>query len=130
ALPYSLERLNRKEVLLSAWSARDLENKRRALGSLVGTQNGRKARTASLNGLLDPAFMAARAKNEEQFRESLRANQSWGAAEKAFGIIENEINKDDAARLRASLLVKGDAFDSTLFGIARTLVQTSDEYLK
>ena len=130
ALPYALERLNRKEVLLAAWSARDRENKRRALGSLVGTQNGRKSRTASLNGLLDPAFMEARAKAEEKFRGTLRSNSSWSAAGKAFGVIENEIHKDDASRLRASLLVKGDAFDSTLFGIARTLVQAGDEYLK
>lgn len=130
ALPYGLERLNRKEVLLSAWSARDRENKRRALGSLVGTQNGRKARTASLNGLLDPAFMAARAKNEEHFRETLRANNTWAAAEAAFVTIEKEIHNDPASRLRTSLLVKGDAFDSTLFGIARTLVQASDEYQK
>ncbi|MES2922939.1 MAG: S46 family peptidase [Verrucomicrobiota bacterium] len=129
-LPYRLERLNRKEVLLSVWSARDRENKRRALGPLVGTQNGRKARTASLHGLLDPAYMAARAKNEEQFRETLRANKSLAAAEAAFGIIEKEINEDHATDLRASLLVNGDAFDSTLFGIARTLVQASDEYLK
>ncbi|MES2660195.1 MAG: S46 family peptidase [Verrucomicrobiota bacterium] len=130
ALPDGLGRLNRKEVLLSAWSATDKENKRRALGALVGTQNGRKARTASLNGLLDPVFMETRAKAEEKFRKSLRADKSWAGAEAAFGIIEHEINKDDASRLRASLLVKGEAFDSTLFGIARTLVQAGDEYLK
>lgn len=130
SLPYSLERLNRKEVLLSAWSAMDRENKRRALGPLVGTQNGRKARAASLNGLLDPAFMANRAKDEEQFRNTLRANKMWAAAEAAFVTIEKEIAKDAAARLRASLLVKGDAFDSTLFGVARTLVQAGDEFLK
>ncbi|MES2439850.1 MAG: S46 family peptidase [Verrucomicrobiota bacterium] len=129
-LPYGIERLNRKEVLLSAWSARDKENKRRALGSLVGTQNGRKARTASLNGLLDPKFMETRAGNEAKFREALRANKEWAGAEDAFGIVEKEINKDDVSRLRTSLLVKGDAFDSTLFGIARTLVQAGDEYLK
>jgi hypothetical protein len=130
ALPYGLERLNRREVLLSAWSAREKENKRRALGSLVGTQNGRKARTASLNGLLDPAFMETREKAESKFRETLREDPSWTGAEAAFGIIENEIKKDDASRLRVSLLVKGDAFDSTLFGIARTLVEAGDEYLK
>ncbi len=129
-LPYGLERLNRKEVLLAAWSARDKENKRRALGALVGTQNGRKARTASLNGLLHPDFMETRAETENQFRQTLRTNTSWTGAEAAFGNIDKEINKDDAPRLRASLLVKGDAFDSTLFGIARTLVQAGDEYGK
>jgi len=127
SLPYGLERLNRKEVLLSAWSARDKEDKRRALGALVGTQNGRKARAASLAGLLDPEFMRIRGEAEEKFRDTLRADPSLAEAEAAFGIIEKEINRDDATRLRASLLVKGEAFDSGLFGIARTLVQAGDE---
>lgn len=128
-LPYFLEKLNRKEVLLSAWSEKDKENKRRALGALVGTQNGRKARTASLAGLLDPKFMEARAKAENDFRESLKATSNE-AADEAFAIIDKEINKNDDTRLRASLLVRGDGFDSSLYSIARTLVQVADESLK
>ena len=130
SLPNGLERLNRKEVLLSAWSAKDKENKRRAMGSLVGTQNGRKSRTASLNGLLDPEFMRTRAEAEEKFRDTLRSNEQWAGAEAAFGIIDSEVNKDQASRERAALLVRGEAFDSALFGIARTLVQAGDEFLK
>lgn len=129
-LPYYLERSNRKEVLLSTWSEKDKENKRRALGALVGIQNGRKARTASLAGLLDPKFMENRAKAEHDFRELLKADKSASAADEAFAIIDKEINKDDATRLRSALLLKGDAFDSSLFGIARTLVQVADESLK
>lgn len=130
SLPYGLERLNRKEVLLSAWSARDGENKRRALGSLVGVQNGRKSRYASLNGLLNPAFMDARAKVENQFREGLRADPSLAAADKAFDRIGSEIAKDPARSLRASVLMKGDGFDSSLYSFAKTLVQAGEEYLK
>ncbi|GAA5129851.1 S46 family peptidase [Luteolibacter yonseiensis] len=128
-LPYYLERSNRKEVLLSAWSEKDKENKRRALGALVGTQNGRKARTASLHGLLDPKFMETRGSAENEFRESLKSDKSTAEVDEAFATIEKEINKDDASRLRFALLGR-DAFDSTLFGIARTLVQAADESLK
>ncbi len=129
-LPYNLERLNRKEVLLSAWSAKDRENKRRALGPLTGVQNGRKSRTASLNGLLDPAFMEKRAKTETLFREKLRSDASWAKAEAGYLAIEKEMAKDFGPRLEASLIAKGDAFDSSLFTAARTLVQAADEFTK
>ncbi len=128
--PYTLERLNRKEVLMAAWSAKDRENHRRALDSLVGVQNGRKARSVSLHGLLDPGFMVKRGAAEDRFREILKSNPSSSAVESAFGMIETEVGKDEASQLRAALLVKGDGFDSELFTNARTLVQAGDEYLK
>lgn len=129
-LPYGMERLYRKEVLLSAWSAKDRENRRRALGPLTGVQNGRKARSASLNGLLNPAFMEKRATAENTFREVLKANTAWKDTEAAFGTIETEINKDPLGKQRAGLVAKGDGFDSSLFMIARTLVQASEEFQK
>lgn len=129
-LPYNLERLNRKEVLLSAWSARDRENQRRALGPLTGVQNGRKSRTGSLNGLLDPAFMEKRAAAEGLFRKKLLSDTVWEKAEAGYLAIEKEMAKDFAPRLEASLIAKGDAFDSSLYSMARTLVQAGDEFTK
>lgn len=130
SLPLAMERMNRKEVLLSAWSERDQENKRRALGSLVGVQNGRKSRGALLSGLLDPALMQKRADAEQAFRRTLRGDPKWSAAEAAYATIAKEIKKQPATRLREGLIANGGAFDSAFYGIARTLVQVAEESTK
>jgi len=130
SLPHAMERMNRKEVLLAAWSARDHENKRRALGSLTGVQNGRKSRGALLDGLLDPAFMEERGKKEQQFLSKLGGDSHWKDAREAFRMIAAEIGKDPRERLRAFLLAGGEGFDSSLFSVAKTLVQAADEFQK
>ena len=55
--PSSLRTIFRREVLLSAYSQRSLENARRAKDDLFGYQNTRKARLGGLAGLQDPAIM-------------------------------------------------------------------------
>ncbi len=56
--PFLLQRLNRWEVLLLAFSGRSEENARQAKELLFGVQNSRKARVGGLAGLLDPQLMA------------------------------------------------------------------------
>jgi hypothetical protein len=118
AFPYRLEQIFRGETLLSAWADRDLENARRAKGMIVGTQNGRKAIMARLDGLLDPGLMTRKAASEAKLRETTSA---------AFARIEasEKAARDYEVRLR--LLEGGDAFGSGLFGIARTLLRAADE---
>jgi hypothetical protein len=116
--PYRLEQIFRAETLLSAWADRDLENARRAKGMIVGTQNGRKAIMARLNGLLDPPLMTRKMRSEAELRKSAKeAFERIAAAEKDAGGF--------ATRLR--LLEGGDAFGSGLFGIARTLLRAGAE---
>jgi hypothetical protein len=116
--PYALEKIFRSEALLRAWSDRDAENARRAKGSIVGTQNGRKAIMARLDGLLDPALMQAKIAEEEK----LRATAGDALDRIAAGEKESALHG-----LRLSMLEGGDAFGSSLFGIARTLVRAADE---
>lgn len=118
--PYRLEQIFRAETLLSAWADRDLENARRAKGMIVGTQNGRKAVMARLNGLLDPALMTRKAASEKQLRETAGVD----AALQRIATAEKAANQFDT-RLR--LLEGGDAFGSGLFGIARTLLRAGAE---
>src|ERR1019366_2312986 len=59
-LPYIDTVLKRKEVLLTAWSARREENMRRAKDDLFGIQNSRKVRDGELAALQDPVFFGAR----------------------------------------------------------------------
>src|SRR4051812_44062576 len=59
-LPYIDTVLKRKEVLLTAWSARSEENARRARDELFGIQNSRKVRDGQLAALQDPVFFGAK----------------------------------------------------------------------
>src|SRR5262245_44912908 len=71
AFPALLQRLYRLEVLLSAWSARDEENARRAKELLFGVQNSRKARDGGMSGLLDPKLMARKEAEEKRLKDFL-----------------------------------------------------------
>lgn len=129
-LPKSLERLFRKEVLLEAFSRRSRENARRAEHELFGVQNSRKARLGQLAGLQDPAVISrkiaaailfrAAAERDSKLRDDLpawddvaRAIRIWRGLDTELGLLEHE-----------------QAFDSRLFGIARTLVRLAAEDAK
>jgi hypothetical protein len=129
SFPYRLEQIFRSEAMMRAWSDRDLENARRAKGAITGTQNGRKAMVARLNGLLDPAFMARKAEEETKMRESFRQKEEWKNADAAFSRITKakKSSKEMEARLR--MFEGGDAFGTQLFGIARTLLRAGDQRL-
>ena len=75
--PRALAQLKRREVLLSAWSARSAENARRARNDLFGARNGRKVRDGALAGLLDPKFMDAKKAAEQQFRATVAADRGF-----------------------------------------------------
>lgn len=118
--PYRLEQIFRAEALLSAWADRDLENARRAKGMIVGTQNGRKATMARLNGLLDPAVISRKAAGESKLREAAEVNE-------AFERIAAAKKEASGYQTRLRMLEGGDAFGSGLFGIARTLLRAAAE---
>ena len=84
SLPYRMEQIYRNEVVLDAWGSRDKENTRRAKGGIVGIRNGRKATQARLEGLLDPSFMAGKAKAEASLREAFHGREEWRGADAAF----------------------------------------------
>lgn len=129
SLPQGLDGLYRKEAMLGAWSARDPENRRRALSTLTGIQNGRKSRAALLDGLLDASFFGSRAEREAHFRRSAAASPAGPAVAAAYDAIARETAADPERRTRGRML-SGGAFDTALFGFARTLVQGADESLK
>jgi hypothetical protein len=118
--PYALEKIFRSEALLRAWSDRDLENSRRAKGAVVGTQNGRKAVMARLDGLLDPSLMRRKAEAEATLREPAEVDA-------AIQRIETAERHAHEFEMRLRLFEGGDAFGSGLFGIARTLLRAAAE---
>jgi hypothetical protein len=131
--PFLLQRLNRLEVLYNSWSERTEENKRRARDELFSVQNSRKARIGGLAGLLDPALFGRKVDEEKRLREFISNVKTsdqpdWlPDAKKAFDTIAKAEKKRAEIIKDVTLLENGAAFNSHLFGIARTLVRAAEE---
>ncbi len=125
--PYVLQRLNALEVMLIAYSGRSDENARKAKDLLFGVQNSRKARNGMYAGLLDPALMAKKKAEEEKLKVAVanQANanellQSWDKIAEAQRVIGQNA-------LEYNMLERANAFNSTLFDIARTIMRAVEE---
>ncbi len=124
-LPYTLQMLRYREALLSQYAEKGPEPRRWAQRDLFPVANARKALTGQYHGLLDPAIMRTKFEHETALRESVdeKADAPWtriADAQKKARTFEKEYY----------LLERGDAFDSRLFRIARTLVRMKDELAK
>jgi len=130
-LPEALDMLRRREVLLTAFSQRSAENARRARDMLLGVQNGRKARMGRLAGLQDPAVMERKRSEEESLRIATPRGSLGGMDARECRSAHESIRRSLEAFLRIrkeyDLLERGQAFNSALFRIARTLVRMADE---
>jgi hypothetical protein len=129
-LPYTLERLYNLEVILSAYSARDKENERRAKDFLFGVQNGRKALRGQLGGLLDPALVQQKQEAETELRRKAAAHESQQSALAAWDEIEQAQAVIAQHALKYRLLEAGHAFGGELFDLARTLARAAEELPK
>lgn len=125
--PWTLQVLRRREVLLSTFSERSIENARRAKDDLFGVANSRKARIGGLDGLQDPAIMGKKIAEERALRDAVAANPKLKDAASAWDDIEKTIEIVKPLGREHALLERGHAFYSRLFVIARTLVRLGDE---
>src|SRR5258706_11335442 len=126
-LPKSLARLYRLDVLLTSYSGRSKENARRAKEDLFGVQNSRKALNGKLAGLLDPGVMARKADAEKKLRDAVAAREDLNEARGAWERIA-EAQKVIAENAPVyNMIEAGMAFNSELFGIARTLLRAGEE---
>jgi hypothetical protein len=128
--PLLLQRLYRLEVLLTAFSARSDENARRAREDLFGVQNSRKARVGGLQGLMDPGIMARKVSLEKQLRTAVAGDPKLRGAADSWDKIANAVAKQKEIALELNLLENGTAFNTHLFGIARTLLRGAAERSK
>jgi hypothetical protein len=128
--PFNLNLLRRREVLLDTYAERSLENDRRAHDDLFGVKNARKAYLGRIEGLQDPAIMKKKADAEAALRRKVEADpqlraqygDAWPMVEKAF-----DTYRTFAMEYR---FLDGVAFNSHLFGTARTLLRMADEKTK
>jgi len=128
--PEMLERLNRTEVNLQAWSGRSAENARRAKDELFGVQNSRKARIGGLAGLQDPAFFGRIVAAETEFRARLSGSSEFEAARDAYQRIAGAQARMGEQAIPYRMLEGAWGLHSELFSIARTLLRAGDEYPK
>jgi hypothetical protein len=127
ALPFRLMSLNRREVLLIAWSARSEENARRAREALFGVANSRKAFDGRLAGLLDPQLMDGKIKAETDFKTQLAAAPEWSAALAAYDKIAAATKVLGGQAVAYNLFENGLGFTCDSFHIARTLLRAGEE---
>ncbi len=125
--PYTLERLNRLEVLYLAWAERNGENARRAHQAIMGVQNGRKAISGRYAGLLDPDMLSAKAAAEESLIRSMKASPEFQGSVAAYDVIAAAQKVFARNYTDYRMWEGGHAFNSSYFGIARTLLRHAEE---
>ncbi|MGZ4986020.1 MAG: S46 family peptidase, partial [Chthoniobacterales bacterium] len=88
-VPKFLQLFNRREVLLTAWSARSFENARRAKEDLFGDQNNRKRYDGYLAALLDPEIWTAIENREKRLRAAFQSDPKLASTLSAYDRIKN-----------------------------------------
>jgi hypothetical protein len=129
--PVSLNLIRRREVLLTAYSARSLENARRAQDDLFAYQNSRKARLGMLEGLQDPAILRQKRQEDEALRAAVRKDAKLEPAYgKAWDDVAAAVKTYRSIYMPHYLWERGMAFYSELFSTARGLVRMAEETAK
>ena len=123
-MPYVLDFIRRREVLLQQFSLGGAEKARIAKDGLFGIQNARKARIGMLQGLQDPAVMAAKEVAEKELLAKIQADPKLQKYASAWTRVAEVQTK------RASRQGKALSTNTRLFGIAQRLVQMAAEDLK
>ena len=120
-LPYILDFIRRREVLLQQFSLNGAEQARIALDGLFGIQNARKARMGMLQGLQNPATMQAKADSEAKLLKQIKADPKLQKYASAWDRIA------DVQQRQAERTGKGLSMNTRLFSIAQRLVQMAAE---
>jgi hypothetical protein len=130
-LPFTLNFLRRREVLLNTYAKRSAENARRSDDALRGIENSRKAYLGQIGGLQDPSVLDAKKADELRVRRIVAGDPQLAAQYgDAWDSIGSLIAKQRASHVERWFLVGGGAFWSDLFGKARTIVRYVDETAK
>jgi Peptidase S46 len=143
-LPAILAALYRREVWLTAYSERSIENARRAREYLFEIQNSRKACDGDLAGLLGGDTLRLITEKEDRLKSAAARDARFTSVPDAYAQIQKAISADPGTTLkylfyedshaRASVVdpfaAYPLAFDGQLFQIARALVRAAEERQK
>jgi Peptidase S46 len=128
SIPIIIRLLERREAVLKKYMALGEEQTRQSQSELNSVQNALKVYRGQLQGLKDPSLMARKKKEEEELRKSIAANparqkmygDAWDAIAKAHQSLPSYIKE-------RRIFDQAAAFNTTLFGFARTLVRMAAE---
>ncbi|NNE00628.1 MAG: S46 family peptidase [Pirellulaceae bacterium] len=109
-IPYVLNYLRRKEILMQQFGLEGVEATRRARDELFGIQNARKAYTGMLAGLQNPQTMAAKLESEKKLLQSLQGNQDLKGLVQAWEDIA-EIQSEKRELLGQTVSLRSQLFD-------------------
>ena len=126
-LPFRLESLKWRESLLDSWSARSVENARRAKEMSFGVKNSRKLFDGELAGLLDPSLLAAKAAAESDFKARLAGRPEYADSLAARGKIAAASKILGAQFVKHGLIEGAQGFNSETFRLARVLLRAAQE---
>ncbi len=131
AYPFTLTLLRRREVLLTNYAQRSIENDRRAHDELFGVKNSRKAYLGRIAGLQDPAVLKIKADSESTLRQKVMADpQLSGAYGAAWQNVDAAIAAYRPIYTDFRFVEGGLAFNSSLFQTAKTLLRLAEESTK
>src|SRR3984957_348844 len=136
AVPYTLNVLRRREVLLENYSERSAENARRAEDDLFGIKNSRKAYLGMLAGLQDPAILEKKRDSEKELRDLVakdpKLSQSYGDGwDQVAATLKTQIKIREEYNLFAiGPQRRAQSFNSDLVDIAIKLVRLAEESSK
>ena len=123
-LPFVIKRLNREHDALAKYRALGEEQSRRAQEDFFGIENSLKSLRGELEGLQDKSLIAKKAKAEEALRRTVGNDIK---KQKEYGDAWENIAKGrrglQTYYRQVSLLENGAAFNSDLFGLARTVIR-------
>ncbi len=133
-LPQRMAVLYRREVNLTSYSERSLENARRARDDLFGVQNSRKALKGRLEGLLDPPIFEKLQADETKLRQEMQARAGQDAKFQEGLAAYDKIAAAQAAIIKTAPVYdyyeRELGFNSTLAHYARLLARAPEERAK
>ncbi|WP_235963899.1 S46 family peptidase [Tautonia rosea] len=126
--PFLLDLIRNREASLSVFSQQGEEEARQAKEDLFGYQNSRKARLGGYQGLRDENFMRRKQEAEQALREQVASDpESAAAYADAWDKIAASRSVAAEHLVAYNMLERGQAFESRLFQIARTLARLAAE---
>ena len=120
-VPYVLDFIRRREILLQQFGLNGPEMKRIAKDQLLGMQNSRKNYVGQLQGLQDPAIIAAAEETEKKLLIKVSQSKELKDSASAWETIAKLQER------KAKSLGRGIKIRTRMFNIAETLVQMATE---
>ncbi len=143
-IPTLLAALYRREVLLTSYSERSIENARRAREDLLYIQNSRKVYDGELAGLLDPETLGRISERENALKSAAAKDSRFSNITDCYAQIQKVVSSDpentvkflffEDTHVRSSVVegvqAKPLGFNSFLFRLARGLLRATQERQK